>query len=89
MLGTMKPELPSIRIGTLAERLRASAAVPLEQALAGVRAHGPQPTQPNPSLAALQHYRNSTRNDSLSAPPVSSIETAQSTMPSLIPQRAG
>lgn len=78
-----------IKIGTLAERLAASAAVPLEEALAGVRAHGPQPTKPNPSLAAWEFYQNSTRESLPQEPKTSSTAMEPSTMPSLIPQQAG
>lgn len=80
---------PTIKVGTLAERLQASAQVPLEQALAGVRAHGPQPTRKNPSLAALEYFRSSTAAPSRKEPLSSNTETEPSTMPSLIPQRAG
>ncbi len=84
----MSKPLPEIKIGTLAERLAASAAVPLEQAIAGVRAHGPQPTRPNPSLAALKHFQSLKSKSLPMAPPSLSTETEPSTMPSLIPQRA-
>ncbi|HCN78169.1 MAG TPA: hypothetical protein DIT13_13365 [Verrucomicrobiales bacterium] len=80
---------PTIKIGTLAERLAASANVPLEQAIAGVRAHGPQPTRPNPSIAAWEHYQSLKVKNSQHAQEASIIETEQNTMPSLIPQRVG
>lgn len=85
----MKPEPTPIRIGTLAERLSASAKVPLDQALAGVRAHGPQPTQPNPSLAALESFQKSKPGSSPKAQPALNIATEPSTTSSLIPQQAG
>jgi hypothetical protein len=84
----MSKPLPEIKIGTLAERLAASAAVPLEQAIAGVRAHGPQPTRPNPSLVALKHFQSSMSSPSPTAPPSLSTEMEPSTMPSLIPSQA-
>lgn len=84
----MNKTLPEIKIGTLAERLAASAAVPLEQAIAGVRAHGPQPTRPNPSLAALKHFQSLKPKSSPMEQPSSNTETGQNTMPSLIPSQA-
>ena len=81
--------LPKIKIGTLAERLAASASVPLEQAIAGVRAHGPQPTREPPEVAALKYLQ------SLKSKPLSkessnlSTATVPSTTSALIPQRAG
>lgn len=80
---------PTIKVGTLAERLQASAQVPLEQALAGVRAHGPQPTREPPEVAALRYFQNSTRKASSLESSTSSTETEPSTMSALIPQRAG
>ena len=63
----MKPELPEIKIGTLEERLAASANVPLDKALEGVRAHGPEPTREPPEVAALKFLQNSKSNDSSKA----------------------
>ncbi len=80
--------LPKVKIGTLAERLAASAAVPLEQALAGVRAHGPQPTRERPEIAALKYYESLKSKDSSEASSSSSIKTEPNTMSALIPQRA-
>lgn len=79
----------TIKIGTLAERLAASAAVPLEEALAGVRAHGPQPTREPPEVAALKFFQNSMPASSPKAYSTSNTETVPSTMPALIPQRIG
>jgi hypothetical protein len=86
---SMKPELPPIKIGTLAERLQASANVPLDQALAGVRAHGPQPTQANPSLAAWEYFQKSQPKSLSKEPSTSSTATVPNTTSSLIPQQAG
>lgn len=80
---------PTIKVGTLAERLQASANVPLEQALAGVRAHGPQPTREPPEVAALRYFQSSTRKDLSSVSSTSHTETGPSTMSALIPQQAG
>ena len=80
--------LPQIKIGTLAERLAASAAVPLDQAIAGVRAHGPQPTREPPEVAALKYFRSLKRNASSQASSSSSTEKEQSMMSALIPKQA-
>jgi hypothetical protein len=79
---------PKIKIGTLAERLAASAAVPLEQALAGVRAHGPQPTKERPEIAALKYFDSLKAKTSHEASCSSNTATAPSTMSALIPQQA-
>lgn len=81
-------KLPQIKIGTLAERLAASAAVPLEQAIAGVRAHGPQPTRPPPEMAALKYYDSLKPKSSREASQPSNTETVPNTMSTLIPQQA-
>ncbi|MEZ5301133.1 MAG: hypothetical protein R3F11_10840 [Verrucomicrobiales bacterium] len=83
----MSKTLPDIKIGTLAERLAASANVPLDEALAGVRAHGPQPTRPNPSIAALEYFQSLKSKSSRGELFTSSTETEPSTTPSLTPQR--
>jgi hypothetical protein len=82
-------DLPKIKIGTLAERLAASAAVPLDQALAGVRAHGPQPTRQAPEIAALQYLQSLKSKASSQESSTSNTETEQSTTSGLIPQRVG
>lgn len=81
----MKPERPKIKIGTLEERLRASANVPLEKALEGVRSHGPEPTRPNPSIAALEVLEKSKPKSSPEERPNSSTETEPNTTFSSIP----
>lgn len=85
----MKPELTPIKIGTLAERLTASASVPLDQALAGVRAHGPEPTKEPPEIEALRFFRNSMPSNSFGASRISSTEMEPSITPALIPHRIG
>jgi len=84
----MSKPLPEIKIGTLAERLAASAAVPLEQAIAGVRAHGPQPTRPAPEIAVLKYYQSLKSGSSSEVSSISNIETVPSTMSALIPSQA-
>lgn len=84
----MSKLLPEIKIGTLAERLAASAAVPLEQAIAGVRAHGPQPTRPPPEIAVLKYYQGLKSGSSSEESSISSIETVPNTMSALIPSQA-
>jgi hypothetical protein len=84
-----KPSPATIRIGTLAERLRASAAVPLDKALEGVRAHGPKPTRPPPEVAALEFLAKSKQRASSKASADANTATEPNTTSDLIPKRAG
>ncbi|WP_038170414.1 hypothetical protein [Verrucomicrobium sp. BvORR106] len=58
-------KLPAVKVSTLAESLRAYAAVPVEESLEALKSqHGVSPATPDPAAAALAILNSSNREPS-------------------------